>query len=178
MDRFAACAETVMTRRGAFLADDPVVDGPSAHGIGLGLYSAWIGGPADATALRGLPRSEAARILRAMVWSPLGAGQLPPGPDLALLAFALEAGTIRALAELQRILGVAPSGAPDAATGAAARAASPVALAQAITRAHAAWRDARHLPGPAAPPTPRRRVPRAISDRMEPSGRISCSITY
>lgn len=144
-DRFAACAEIVMARRGAFLADDPLVDGPSAHGIGLGLLSVWLGGPADASALRALGPDEAARILRPMVWGPSGAGHLPPGPDLALFAFAVEAGTMRALTDLQRELGVEESGAPDVPTIDAARACGLAALAHAIAAAHATWRSTRGL---------------------------------
>lgn len=145
-DRFDACATAVMAARGAFTPHDPLLDGPAAHGVGLGLLSVWIGGPADVPALRGLGREGAARILNAMVWSPLGAARLAPGPDLALFAFAVEAGTMQALADLQRHLGVAESGAPDAATIDAARAQPPAALARAIAAAHDAWRRARGVP--------------------------------
>lgn len=156
-DRFAACSATVMAARGGFTPHDALVDGPAAHGIGLGLLSVWVGGPADASALRALGRDGAARILRAMVWAPLGAERLPAGPDLALFAYAVEAGTMQALADLQRHLGVEESGAPDAATLAAARAQDPAALARAITAAHAAWRRARGSPVPGTAP----RAPRA-----------------
>jgi lysozyme family protein len=151
-DRFDACAATVMAARGAFTARDPLLDGPAAHGIGLGLLSVWIGGPADAAALRALGPDGAARILRSMVWAPLGAARLPPGPDLALFAYAVEAGTMQALADLQAHLGVEASGAPDAPTLAAARACPPAALARAIAAAHAAWRRSRGLPATAAAP--------------------------
>lgn len=146
-DRFAACAATVMACRGAFVPRDPLLDGPSAHGIGLGLLSVWIGGPADASALRRLGQGAAAQILRAMVWAPLGAGQLPPGPDLALFTYAVEAGTLQALMDLQRALGVEASGAPDAPTIEAARARPAATLARSIAAAHAAWREAQGLAG-------------------------------
>ncbi|GGJ05865.1 glycosyl hydrolase 108 family protein [Neoroseomonas lacus] len=145
-DCFAACAATVMTAHGGFRLRDPLLDGPAAHGIGLGLLSVWIGGPADAPALRALGRDEAGRILRAMVWAPLGASALPPGPDLALFDYAVEAGTLQALTDLQVELGVEATGAPDAATLAAARMREPAALAHAIAAAHAAWRETRGLP--------------------------------
>lgn len=150
-DRFAACAATVMTARGAFSPHDRLLGGPAAHGIGLGLLSVWVGGPADAAALCGLDRDAAARILRQMVWAPLGAGKLPAGPDLALFAYAVEAGTMQAIADLQAELGVERSGAPDAPTLAAARARPPAALARAITARHAAWRAKRGLAPPLAP---------------------------
>ena len=159
-DRFAACAATVMTARGAFRPHDPLLDGPSAHGIGLGLLSVWIGGPADAALLRGLDREAAARILRAMVWAPLGAGTLPRGPDLALFAYAIEAGTLQALMDLQAELGVEASGAPDAPTLAATAARNPAALARRIAGLHATWREARGLPAqPGAPVMQRPRPP-------------------
>ncbi|BDG70224.1 hypothetical protein [Roseomonas fluvialis] len=151
IDRFAACAASVMSARGGFTARDPLLDGPAAHGVGLGLLSVWIGGPADAPALRALGREGAARILNAMVWAPLGAARLAPGPDLALFAYAVEAGTMQALVDLQRHLGVDESGAADAATLTAAQARDPVALARAIGAAHDAWRRARGLPAARAP---------------------------
>ncbi len=150
-DRFAACAATVMTLHGGFRSRDALLDGPAAHGIGLGLLSVWIGGPADAAALRALGRDAAAGILRAMVWAPLGAGRLPHGPDLALFAYAVEAGTLQALMDLQKELGVEPSGAPDAETIAAAARRDPAALARAITAGHDAWREARGLAGNTRP---------------------------
>jgi lysozyme family protein len=153
-DRFAACADIVTKARGAFVPHDLLVGGPSAYGIGLGLLSVWQGGPADVAALRALSRAEAARILHHMVWQPVGAGRLPPGPDLALFAYALEAGTIRAMADLQAELGVAPSGAWDTATIAAAAARPPAALARAIAARHAAWREKRAPAVPAMPPVP------------------------
>lgn len=149
-DRFAACSATVMAARGGFTPHDALVDGPAAHGIGLGLLSVWIGGPADVPALRALGRDGAARILRAMVWAPLGAARLAPGPDLALFAYAVEAGTMQALVDLQSHLGVEESGAPDAPTLAAAQAQDPAVLATAIAAAHDAWRRARGLPPPGA----------------------------
>lgn len=162
-DRFAVCAATVMTARGAFSPHDPLLEGPCAHGIGLGLLSVWIGGPADAALLRGLDREAAARILRAMVWAPLGAARLPRGPDLALFAFAIEAGTLRALMDMQAELGVEASGAPDAPTLSAASARNPATLALRIAAAHAAWREARGLPAPVRPAAPPRRAPARLA---------------
>ncbi|MBR0672212.1 glycosyl hydrolase 108 family protein [Neoroseomonas soli] len=160
-DRFAACAATVMAARGGFTPHDPLFGGPAAHGIGLGLLSVWIGGPADAAALRGLDRETAARILRQMVWAPLGADALRPGPDLALFAYAVEAGTMQALADLQEELDVDRSGAPDAATLAAAGTRDPAALARAIAARHAIWRARQGLAPPrrtARPPTSPRKA--------------------
>lgn len=164
-DRFSACAASVMDARGAFLAHDPLLDGPSAHGVGLGLLSVWIGGPTDAAALKALGVGGAARILRSMVWAPIGAARLPAGPDLALFAYALEAGTMQAMADMQAELGVEPSGAPDAATIAAAAAHDPADLARAIATRHAAWRRARGFAPPARnrPPAPQRRALLAAS---------------
>jgi len=150
-DPFTTCATTVMAQHGAFRADDPLLDGPSAHGIGLGLLSVWIGGPADIAMLRALTQEDAGEILRSLVWVPLGAAQMPAGVDRALFAYALEAGVIQALADLQTLLGVPPSGLADAATLATARARAPEALASAIRAAHAAWRQRRSPPfAPAA----------------------------
>ncbi len=146
LDRFDDCAAAVMAARGDFTPHDPLLDGPAAHGVGLGLLSVWIGGPADVPALRALGAEGAARILNAMVWSPLGAARFAPGPDLALFAYAVEAGTMQAMCDLQRHLGVEASGAADAPTLTAAAAQDSAMLATAIAAAHDAWRAARGLP--------------------------------
>ncbi len=155
--RFDACAAAVMAARGGFTPHDALLEGPAAHGIGLGLLSVWVGGPADAAALRALGPQGAARILRSMVWAPLGAEGLAEGPDLALFAYAVEAGTMQALSDLQADLGVPMSGAPDEATLTAARARHPVALARDIAAAHTRWRARRGL-APAARREPARRA--------------------
>jgi lysozyme family protein len=53
------------------------------------------------------------RIYRRLIWDELGADRLPPGLDLTLLAFALEAGPHGAILALQDALGLARSGALD-----------------------------------------------------------------
>lgn len=145
-DRFAACVRAVMTARGGFTPDDPILGGPAAHGVGIGLLSVWVGGPADVPMLRALTAEDAARILHRMVWLPCGAPHFAPGVDLAVFAYALEAGTMRALTDLQDHLGVAASGAPDAETIAAAGARDSASLAHAVAALHESWRALRGLP--------------------------------
>lgn len=145
-DRFAACVRTVMTARGRFTPNDPILGGPAAHGVGIGLLSVWIGGPADVPMLRALTEEDAARILHRMVWLPSGAPHFAPGVDLAVFAYALEAGTARALADVQDHLGVPVSGAPDAETIAAAALRDAASLAHAIAVLHESWRALRGLP--------------------------------
>jgi lysozyme family protein len=145
-DRFAACVRIVMTARGGFTPNDPILDGPAAHGVGIGLLSVWIGGPADVPMLRALAAEDAARILHRMVWLPCGAPHFAPGVDLAVFAFALEAGTMRALADVQHHLGVPVSGAPDAETILAAGERDAASLAHAIAALHESWRALRGLP--------------------------------
>jgi len=53
------------------------------------------------------------RIYRRLIWDELGADRLPPGLDLALMAFALEAGPHAAILALQDALGLARSGGLD-----------------------------------------------------------------
>ncbi len=150
-----------MTARGGFTPNDRLLDGPAAHGVGLGLLSVWIGGPADVPMLRALTTEAAARILHRMVWLPCGAPHFAEGVDLALFAFALEAGTMRALADLQDHLDLPASGAPDAETIAAAAAQDPRLLAADIAALHQAWRALRGLPRWALPNPAARQPARA-----------------
>ncbi len=159
-DRFAACVHAVMTARGGFTPNDPILAGPAAHGVGIGLLSVWIGGPADVPMLRELTEEQAARILHRMVWLPSGAPHFAPGVDLAIFAYALEAGTMRALADVQEHLGAPVSGAPDAETVAAAASHDATSLAHAIVALHESWRALRGLPCWA--------LPGATTARMSP----------
>jgi len=111
--RFEVCADALLEAHGGMIYRDSALRGPCMNGISLGMLSAFLGEPASIGRLMRLDEALTRRIYRRLIWDELGADRLPPGLDLALLAFALEAGPHGAILALQDALGLARSGALD-----------------------------------------------------------------
>jgi lysozyme family protein len=111
--RFEACADALLEAHGGVVYRDSALRGPCLNGISLGMLSAFLGEPASIGRLMRLDEGLTRRIYRRLIWDELGADRLPPGLDLVLMAFALEAGPHAAILTLQDALGVARSGALD-----------------------------------------------------------------
>ena len=111
--RCEICADALLEAHGGIVYRDSALRGPCLNGISLGMLSAFLGEPASITRLMRLDEALTRRIYRRLIWDELGADRLPPGLDLALMAFALEAGPHAAIMALQDALGVARSGALD-----------------------------------------------------------------
>jgi lysozyme family protein len=111
--RFDLCADALLEAHGGVVYRDSALRGPCMNGISLGMLSAFLGEPASVGRLMRLDETLTRRIYRRLIWDELGADRLPPGLDLALMAFALEAGPHAAILALQDALGMARSGALD-----------------------------------------------------------------
>ena len=111
--RFEICADALLEAHGGMVYRDSALRGPCMNGISLGMLSTFLGEPASIGRLMRLDEALTRRIYRRLIWDELGADRLPPGLDLALLAFALEAGPHGAILALQDALGLARSGALD-----------------------------------------------------------------
>ena len=111
--RFDLCADALLEAHGGVVYRDSALRGPCMNGISLGMLSAFLGEPASVGRLMRLDETLTRRIYRRLIWDELGADRLPLGLDLALMAFALEAGPHAAILALQDALGVARSGALD-----------------------------------------------------------------
>jgi|GEM_PF-1376848 len=111
--RFEICADALLEAHGGMVYRDSALRGPCMNGISLGMLSAFLGEPASIGRLMRLDEALTRRMYRRLIWDELGADRLPPGLDLALMAFALEAGPHAAILALQDALGLARSGALD-----------------------------------------------------------------
>jgi lysozyme family protein len=111
--RFEVCADALLEAHGGMIYRDSALRGPCMNGISLGMLSAFLGEPASIGRLMRLDEALTRRIYRRLIWDELGADRLPPGLNLALLAFALEAGPHGAILALQDALGLARSGVFD-----------------------------------------------------------------
>jgi lysozyme family protein len=111
--RFEDCADAMLEAHGGVVYRDSALRGPCLNGISLGMLNAFLGEPASIGRLMHLDEALTRRIYRRLIWDELGADRLPPGLDLTLMAFALEAGPHAAILALQDALGVARTGALD-----------------------------------------------------------------
>lgn len=134
--RFDLCLSAVLRHEGGY------VDHPSDPGgaTNLGItrktlarwrkVSPWWDLPKSE--VQRLTRSEAARIYRALYWTPCRASNLPPGVDLAVFDYAVNSGPDRAIRVLQAALGVVVDGQVGPLTLNAAATADPKALVNAL----------------------------------------------
>jgi lysozyme family protein len=111
--RFEICADALLEAHGGMVYRDSALRGPCMNGISLGMLSTFLGEPASIGRLMRLDEALTRRIYRRLIWDELGADRLPPGLDLALMAFALEAGPHGAILALQDALGLSRTGALD-----------------------------------------------------------------
>lgn len=112
--RFDICLDAVLRHEGGY-ADHPSDPGGATNlGITRQTLASWRKvspwWTLDKAEVRGLKRDEAAQIYRANYWDRSGAGQLPPGLDLALFDFAVNSAPDRAVRVLQTELAVAADG--------------------------------------------------------------------
>ena len=114
--RFEICVDALLEAHGGMDYRDSALRGPCMNGISLGMLSAFLGEPASIGRLMRLDEALTRRIYRRLIWDELRADRLPPGLDLALIAFALEAGPHAAILALQKALGATASGALDETT--------------------------------------------------------------
>lgn len=108
--RFAACVAEVLRHEGGYV-DHPADPGGATNlGITLRTLAAWRGGEVSKADVRALTRAEAAAIYRARYWTPLRCDELPPGVDLMVFDFGVNAGPARSARTLQNALRVPADG--------------------------------------------------------------------
>tara|TARA_R110002020_G_scaffold36451_7_gene109617 strand:+ start:79 stop:831 length:753 start_codon:yes stop_codon:yes gene_type:complete len=112
--RFALCLDEVLRHEGGYVDHPRDPGGATKLGITRRTLARWRQvspwWDLPKSAVRDLGRAEAARLYRALYWDACKAGQLPPGLDLALFDFAVNAGPSRAIRTLQAELGVRVDG--------------------------------------------------------------------
>ncbi|MEM8956584.1 MAG: glycoside hydrolase family 108 protein [Pseudomonadota bacterium] len=109
-NNFAACMAVVLEHEGGYVdhPDDP--GGATNLGITHLTLADWRGKPVSKSDVRALERTEAEEIYRARYWNALNCDGLPPGVDLVLFDFGVNAGPARAARMLQRIVGATVDG--------------------------------------------------------------------
>jgi lysozyme family protein len=108
--RFAACVAEVLEHEGGYVdhAKDP--GGATNLGITHITLASWRGAEVTPADVRALTRAEAEAIYAQRYWTPLRCADLPPGVDLMVFDFGVNAGPARSAKTLQRLLRVPVDG--------------------------------------------------------------------
>jgi hypothetical protein len=109
--RFDACMPFIFKAEGGYSdnANDP--GGPTNFGITLATLKAYEGNPnLTADAVKALTPEMAKEIYRTAYWNRMQCGSLPPGLDLEVFDFGVNAGPSEAVKTLQKIVGVTQDG--------------------------------------------------------------------
>lgn len=110
MDDFARAGAFTLGEEGGFSDDPADPGGATNHGVTLDTLSSWRSHRCSVADLRGLSVAEALRIFRAGYWQPVCGDALPPGLNLLVFDFAVNAGAGTSVRELQGVLGVPADG--------------------------------------------------------------------
>lgn len=128
---FDRCVEAVLSREGGFSDNPRDPGGATNHGITLKTLQAYretlesqAGRPVTAEDVRNLTQTEAREIYRSMYWNAMRCDDLPPGLDLMVFDFGVNAGPGRAVSLLQRLVGAKVDGSVGPKTLAAVQAAN------------------------------------------------------
>ncbi|MDO9707995.1 glycosyl hydrolase 108 family protein [Paracraurococcus lichenis] len=115
---FDRCVEVVLGKEGGFVDNPRDPGGATNFGITLRVlqtYRAALEGgsvrPLTAEDVRALSQAEAREIYRALYWNAMRCDDLPPGIDLMVFDFGVNAGPGRAVSLLQRLAGAKVDGA-------------------------------------------------------------------
>lgn len=105
-DLFATCLAFTLVQEGGYVDDPDDPGGATNMGITLATFREWDHDPAlGPTNVQDMSRQTAASIYGALYWNTLQCPSLPPGVDLSVFDFGVNAGTRRSAELLQDTLG-------------------------------------------------------------------------
>lgn len=126
--RFLRCVDEVFRSEGGYANDPKDRGGPTMMGITQATLADWRKRPVTAAEVAALTRAEALEIYRVNYWNRLRCDDLPPGIDLMVFDFGVNAGIGASAKMLQRALNVPSDGIIGPMTLDAARRAEPFSL--------------------------------------------------
>ncbi|MGS4944288.1 glycoside hydrolase family 108 protein [Meridianimarinicoccus sp. RP-17] len=133
--QFTRCVDLIFRHEGGFVDDPADPGGATNMGITIGTLAAVRGTPVSREDVENLTRDEARQIYRAHYWNALGCDSLPPGIDLVVFDFGVNAGVSRSAKLLQKLVHVEADGEVGPITVGAARAIDPVHIVNAFSDA-------------------------------------------
>lgn len=110
MSRFEHCLNVVLHHEGGFVNHPRDPGGMTNMGITRHTLEGWLGKSVDEAYMKGLKPEDVKPIYEARYWNVIRASQMPPGIDLAVFDFAVNAGPRASVRLLQRVIGVSADG--------------------------------------------------------------------
>lgn len=107
-DRFPACLAIVLKHEGGYVNHPRDPGGRTNLGVTQRVWEAWIGRNATEQDMRALTPDMVAPLYRQKYWDKVRAPDLPPGLDLHVFDFGVNAGPARAIRYLQIMVGANP----------------------------------------------------------------------
>ena len=127
-DNFAVCIAEILQQEGGFVNNPADPGGATNLGITKATLEAFRESQVTEDDVRNLTKDEAQEIYRAKYWNVMRCNDLPPGIDLMVFDFGVNAGPQRSVKLLQKSAGVTTDGSVGPITLAEVRAADPAAL--------------------------------------------------
>lgn len=128
MTRFKRAVPVILKHEGGFVNDFADPGGATNMGITHGTLAAWRGRPVTVHDVKTMTELEAREIYMAHYWNAVRADELPPGVDLVVFDFAVNAGVSTSAKVLQRLVYVKADGAVGPITLDAAWKIDPISL--------------------------------------------------
>jgi hypothetical protein len=133
--QFTHCVDLIFRHEGGFVDDPEDPGGATNMGITLKTLAAVRGAPVSREDVQNLTREEARQIYRAHYWNALSCDSLPPGIDLVVFDFGVNAGVSRSAKLLQQMVHVEADGEIGPITVGAARSIDPAHIVNAFSDA-------------------------------------------
>jgi lysozyme family protein len=109
-DRFPKALAIVLKHEGGYVNHPQDPGGRTNLGVTQRVWEAWIGKPANEAIMRSLTVDMVAPLYRQKYWDKVRAPELPPGLDLHVFDFGVNAGPSRAIRYLQMMIGAGADG--------------------------------------------------------------------
>jgi lysozyme family protein len=110
MTRFQKCLQVILKHEGGFVNHPKDPGGITNLGVTKRVWEAWVKRPVTEDEMRRLTPAVVAPLYEWNYWRASGADRLPPGIDLSVFDFAVNAGPRRAIRTLQECVGSTPDG--------------------------------------------------------------------
>lgn len=108
---FAPSLAFTLAEEGGFVDDPADPGGATNHGVTLGAYREWAHNPnLTAADLQAISPTTVAAIYEAFYWGPMRCADLPPGIDLGVFDFGVNAGPAPSVKALQALVGTQQDG--------------------------------------------------------------------
>jgi hypothetical protein len=124
--RFERCMDIVFEKEGGFSDHPKDKGGATLYGITLETFRSWKGDDnLTAAELKAMTKEEAKEIYRSSYWNAMNCDKLPPGVDLIVFDFGVNAGPGRSAKILQKVVGAEADGSIGPATLSAVKTRTP-----------------------------------------------------